>query len=130
MYLRLSEQSNRLARPITPGRLFVERRGAEATVIAAGPLLDATLEAKGMSRTAFRQAADVVVRSVGDCSDDVANEALATGFSTVPLPEGIEVPCAVFPSRVTRTPAIETARALVLELTARLATSVSAPEDS
>ena len=45
VYLRLSEQSNRLARPITPGRLFVERRGAEATVIAAGPLLDATLEA-------------------------------------------------------------------------------------
>ena len=31
VYLRLSEQSNRLARPITPGRLFVERRGAEAT---------------------------------------------------------------------------------------------------
>jgi len=45
VYLRLSEQSNRLARPITPGRLFVERRGAEATVIAAGTLLDATLEA-------------------------------------------------------------------------------------
>jgi len=45
VYLRLSEQSNRLDRPITPGRLYVERRGTEATVIAAGPLLDATLEA-------------------------------------------------------------------------------------
>ena len=45
VYLRLSEQSNRLARPITPGRLYIERRGTEATVIAAGPLLDATLEA-------------------------------------------------------------------------------------
>ena len=45
VYLRLSEQSNQLARPITPGRLQVERRGVEATVIAAGPLLDATLEA-------------------------------------------------------------------------------------
>lgn len=45
VYLRLSEQSNRLARPITPGRLYVERRGAQATVIATGPLLDATLEA-------------------------------------------------------------------------------------
>ena len=45
VYLRLSEQSNQLARPITPGRLHVERRGVEATVIAAGPLLDATLEA-------------------------------------------------------------------------------------
>ena len=45
VYLRLSEQSNQLARPIAPGRLHVERRGAAATVIAAGPLLDATLEA-------------------------------------------------------------------------------------
>jgi len=45
VYLRLSEQSNQLARPITPGRLHVERRGVDATVIAAGPLLDATLEA-------------------------------------------------------------------------------------
>jgi transketolase len=45
VYLRLSDQSNRLARPIAPGRLYVERRGSEATVIAAGPLLDATLEA-------------------------------------------------------------------------------------
>jgi transketolase len=45
VYLRLSEQSNRLARPIRPGRLYVERRGTEATIIAAGPLLDATLEA-------------------------------------------------------------------------------------
>lgn len=45
VYIRLSDQSNRLARPIKPGRLYVERRGHEATVIAAGPLLDATLEA-------------------------------------------------------------------------------------
>lgn len=45
VYLRLSEQSNRLSRPIKPGRLYVERRGQEATVIVAGPLLDATLEA-------------------------------------------------------------------------------------
>jgi transketolase len=45
VYLRLSDQSNRLSRPIKTGRLYVERRGREATVIAAGPLLDATLEA-------------------------------------------------------------------------------------
>ena len=45
VYVRLSEQSNSLARPITPGRLHVERHGRHATVIAAGPLLDATLEA-------------------------------------------------------------------------------------
>lgn len=45
VYLRLSDQSNQLARPITPGRLHLERRGRDATIIAAGPLLDATLEA-------------------------------------------------------------------------------------
>jgi transketolase len=45
IYLRLSDQSNQLARPITPGRLHLERRGRDATVIATGPLLDATLEA-------------------------------------------------------------------------------------
>ena len=45
VYLRLSDQSNQLARQITPGRLHLERRGRDATVIATGPLLDATLEA-------------------------------------------------------------------------------------
>ena len=45
IYLRLSDQSNQLARQITPGRLHLERRGRDATVIATGPLLDATLEA-------------------------------------------------------------------------------------
>jgi transketolase len=45
VYLRLSEQSNQLARPIASGRLLVERRGRDATVIAVGPLLDATLVA-------------------------------------------------------------------------------------
>ncbi len=45
VYLRLSDQSNQLARPIKPGRLHLERRGRDATVIATGPLLDATLEA-------------------------------------------------------------------------------------
>ena len=45
VYLRLSDQSNQLARAITPGHLHLERRGRDATVIATGPLLDATLEA-------------------------------------------------------------------------------------
>jgi len=92
--------------------------------------LDATLLSKGVSRSAFKHAADVVVRSVGSFSDDASEEALAIGFSTIPLPEGIEIPSAVLPSRMIRTPTIETARALVLELSARLATSVSSPEDS
>jgi transketolase len=45
VYLRLADQSNQLARPIAPGRLHLERHGRDATVIATGPLLDATLEA-------------------------------------------------------------------------------------
>jgi transketolase len=45
VYLRLSDQSNQLARPVTSRGLHVERRGRDATVIATGPLLDATLEA-------------------------------------------------------------------------------------
>ena len=45
VYLRLAEQSNAAARPIAPGRLHVERRGRDATVIAVGPLLDPVLEA-------------------------------------------------------------------------------------
>ena len=45
VYLRLAEQSNTVARPIEPGRLHVERRGRDATLIAVGPLLDPVLEA-------------------------------------------------------------------------------------
>jgi len=45
VYLRLSEQSNTVARPIEPGRFHVERRGRDATVIVVGPLLDSVLEA-------------------------------------------------------------------------------------
>ena len=56
VYMRLCDQSNQLARPITPGRLHLERRGRDATVIATGPLLDPTLE--GLSQPlgrVFRQ---------------------------------------------------------------------------
>lgn len=45
IYLRLSEQRNAEARPIEPGRMTVIRRGAAATIIAVGPLLDATMAA-------------------------------------------------------------------------------------
>jgi transketolase len=45
VYLRLTEQSNAVARPIEPGRFRVERRGRDATVIVVGPLLDSVLEA-------------------------------------------------------------------------------------
>lgn len=45
VYLRLSEQRNTDARPLEPGRMTVVRRGARATVVAVGPLLDAVLEA-------------------------------------------------------------------------------------
>jgi len=43
VYIRLSEQSNRVARPSHD--MSVVRRGASGTVIAVGPLLDTVLEA-------------------------------------------------------------------------------------
>jgi transketolase len=45
VYLRLTEQSNLLPRPIQPGRLTLVKRGPRGTVIAVGPLLDATIQA-------------------------------------------------------------------------------------
>ncbi|GGX96342.1 transketolase [Streptomyces minutiscleroticus] len=45
VYVRLSEQSNRTARPVTPGRFQVLREGRAGVVVAVGPLLDAVLEA-------------------------------------------------------------------------------------
>ncbi|HVI20059.1 MAG TPA: transketolase C-terminal domain-containing protein, partial [Gaiellales bacterium] len=44
-YLRTQMITNRDARPVELGRLLVERRGSDATVIAVGPMLDRTLEA-------------------------------------------------------------------------------------
>ncbi|MGW6898962.1 transketolase family protein [Streptomyces sp. NPDC054919] len=45
VYVRLSEQSNRTAHPVSPGRFQVLREGRAGVVVAVGPLLDATLEA-------------------------------------------------------------------------------------
>ena len=45
VYLRLSEQRNAEPRPIEARRMTVIRRGAAATVIAVGPLLDASIAA-------------------------------------------------------------------------------------
>ncbi|MFF3950311.1 transketolase family protein [Streptomyces sp. NPDC001902] len=45
VYVRLSEQSNRTARPVSPGRFRVLREGRAGVVVAVGPLLDATLAA-------------------------------------------------------------------------------------
>ena len=44
-YLRTQTVANDEARDVEFGRLLVERRGSEATVIAVGPMLDRTLEA-------------------------------------------------------------------------------------
>jgi transketolase len=44
-YLRTQVSGNADPRDVAPGRLMVERRGAAATVIAVGPMLDRTLEA-------------------------------------------------------------------------------------
>ncbi|MGW7276246.1 transketolase family protein [Streptomyces sp. NPDC054864] len=52
VYVRLSEQSNRTAQPVSPGHFRVLREGRAGVVVAVGPLLDATLEAvKGMDLT-------------------------------------------------------------------------------
>jgi transketolase len=45
VYVRLSEQSNVAARPVSPGRFEVLREGRSGVVLAVGPMLDATLEA-------------------------------------------------------------------------------------
>ncbi|MFF3561600.1 transketolase family protein [Streptomyces sp. NPDC002574] len=45
VYVRLSEQSNRAALPVSPGRFRTLREGRAGVVVAVGPLLDATLEA-------------------------------------------------------------------------------------
>ncbi|MDX3433916.1 transketolase [Streptomyces sp. ME01-18a] len=52
VYVRLSEQSNQTAQPVSPGHFRKLRDGRAGVVIAVGPLLDATLEAvKGMDLT-------------------------------------------------------------------------------
>lgn len=44
-YLRVVSQQNASAFPVQPGRFHVVRRGAGATVLAVGPMLDPVLEA-------------------------------------------------------------------------------------
>ena len=45
VYIRLAGRANAEPMPIEPGRFQVVRRGSQAVVIAAGPMLDRTLEA-------------------------------------------------------------------------------------
>lgn len=47
VYVRLSEDTNAVARPVEPGKFHVERRGSlgAPAVIAVGPMLDRVLEA-------------------------------------------------------------------------------------
>jgi transketolase len=44
-YIRVTAQQNRDAFPVTPGRFHVVRTGAEATVVAVGPMLTPVLDA-------------------------------------------------------------------------------------
>jgi transketolase len=44
-YLRVTAQQNRESFPVTPGRFHLVRRGAGATVVAVGPMLDPVLDA-------------------------------------------------------------------------------------
>ncbi len=45
VYVRLSEQHNADAHPVTPGRFLTARQGTKGTVIAVGPMLDPVLDA-------------------------------------------------------------------------------------
>lgn len=45
MYVRLSVLQNARPRPVSPGRMHIERRGTGATFVAVGPMLDPVLEA-------------------------------------------------------------------------------------
>lgn len=45
VYVRLSEQPNRSAQEVSPGRFRVLREGRAGVVVVVGPLLDATLDA-------------------------------------------------------------------------------------
>lgn len=45
VYVRLSDQSNAAARPVSPGRFQVLREGRAGVVLAVGPMLDAVLAA-------------------------------------------------------------------------------------
>lgn len=106
-----------------PARLLLGADGRDAT-------LEKSLQAKGLTRSEFRHAANLVIRAVGPCSDGAAREALAASLAEFPVPEGIQFPDATASTGVLRTPEIESARTLVLNLTARLATAVAAPRDS
>jgi transketolase len=88
VYLRLCEQSNSQARPIQPGRLHVERRGRDATVIAVGPLLDPVLEATAdldvtvLYATTVRPFDHHAVRSATSTRDVVLVEPYLAGTSS------------------------------------------------
>jgi hypothetical protein len=84
------------------------------------PDLTRALATAGITRVEFQKAATIVLRSAGGFSDEVARRALAISFSDFPLPTDFEIPEAIFPDEATRSPALESARILVLALIARL----------
>jgi transketolase len=78
-YLRTSTATNAASRPVEFGRLDVVRRGAVATVLAVGPMLDRTLEAvEGFDvtvlyvMTVFPFDADGLAREAADGPDVIA----------------------------------------------------------
>ena len=111
-YLRVVGQQNATAFPVTPGRFHVVRRGAGATVLAVGPMLDPVLAAvegrdvsvlyantvrpfDGMTLRAVLGSPEVVVvepylagtssRLVGDVLPDVPHRLLALGVRSEEL---------------------------------------------
>ena len=98
-YLRVVGQQNREAFPVHPGRFHVVRRGAGATVLAVGPMLDAALEATQdrdvtvLYANTVRPFDAVTLRSVLTTPDVVLVEPYLAGTSARQVAEAlVDVP--------------------------------------
>ncbi|WP_328912517.1 MULTISPECIES: transketolase family protein [unclassified Streptomyces] len=98
VYVRLSEQTNIAALPVSPGRFTVIREGRNGVVLAVGPLLDAVLDAtSGRDVTVLYAStvrpfdADTVRTAVGraDAADLVLVEPYLAGTSAAAASEAL-----------------------------------------
>lgn len=102
VYVRLSDQANIAALPVSPGRFTVIREGRNGVVLAVGPLLDAVLDAtSGRDVTVLYAStvrpfdADTVRTAVGraDAADLVLVEPYLAGTSAAAASEAlVDVP--------------------------------------
>jgi hypothetical protein len=117
-WLRIASQ----LKGTVPARLLLGAEGDDAE-------LDARLATERIDRADFQKAAAAVRREVSRRGDDDAQGVIAASAESFPLPEGFEIHDPAPASARPRTPSFEAARALVLELTARLRASDPSEED-